>query len=88
MYLLLNAQFYNKPTSNLDGGVEGIVLLNNDFQYSFTLFDKYSAWRKIEELEDQYSIEQLESLEKELFSILGKARIPKFQSKSVKAILH
>ena len=87
MYLLLNAQFYNKHSSNLDGGVEGSVLLNNDFHYSFTLFDRFTAWRKIEELEDQYSIAQLEALEKELFNIYGKARIPVFQSKSVKAML-
>lgn len=76
MYLLKNAQFFNNHSSNLDGGVEGLVLLNNDFYYSFTLFDSFSAWKNIEELEDQYSIEQLEALEKELFCKYEKTRIP------------
>ena len=76
MYLLKNAQFFYKNSSNLDAGVEGLVLLNNDFYYSFTLFDTFTAWNKIEELEDQYSNEQLEALEKELIGIYEKARIP------------
>jgi len=76
MYLLKNAQFFYKHSSNLDAGVEGLVLLNNDFYYSFTLFDTFTAWKRIEELEDQYSNEQLDSLEKELLCIYEKALIP------------
>jgi hypothetical protein len=76
MYLLKNAQFFYKQSSNLDGGVDGLALLNNDFYYSFTLFDTYSAWNEIDELEDQYSNEQLEAVEKELLHIYVKTRIP------------
>ena len=76
MYLLKNAQFFYKHSSNLDAGVEGLVLLSNDFYYSFTLFDTFTAWNRIEELEDQYSNEQLEALDKELLCIYEKARIP------------
>lgn len=76
MYLVRNTQFFYKNYSGLDAGVEGSVLLNNDFYYSFTLFDTFTAWNKIEELEDQYSNEQLESLEKELLHIYEKSRIP------------
>jgi hypothetical protein len=80
MYLLKNAQFSYKHSSNLDAGIEGSVLLNNDFYYSFTLFDTFTAWKKIEELEDQYSNQQLEALEKELLGIYKKARIPVIRS--------
>jgi hypothetical protein len=76
MYLIRNTQFFDDNSSNPDAGVEGLVLLNNDFYYSFTLFDTFTAWNKIEELEDQYSNEQLEALEKELFYMYEKARNP------------
>jgi hypothetical protein len=82
MYLLKNAHFFDKHSSSLDAGVEGLALLNNDFYYSFTLFDTFTAWNKIEELEDQYSNEQLVAMEKELLCIYEKARIPVIRQES------
>jgi hypothetical protein len=76
MYFLKNAQFFYKQSSSLETGVEGLVLLNNDFYYSFTLYNTFTAWNNIEELEDQYSNEQLEAVEKELLCIYEKARVP------------
>jgi hypothetical protein len=80
MYLIRSAQFFYKNSPSLDAGVEGSILLNNDFYYSFTLFDTFTVWEKIDELEDQYSNEQLEALEKELFYLYEKARIPAVRS--------
>lgn len=86
MYLIENKEFFYRHSSNLDAGVEGLVLLNNGFYHSFTLFDSYTDWKDIEVLEDQYSIEQIEALEKELLYTYKKNRIPVIDVKVSKSL--
>lgn len=81
MYLLKNIQFFYNNSSNLDTGVEGLALLNNDFYYSFTLFERFAKWKEIEEWEEQYSTEQLEEVEEELLRIYEKVCNPVFEVK-------
>ena len=84
MYLLKNTQFYNPQYSNIKSGVVGQALLYNDFYYSFTLFDKFTEWKELEVLEDQYSTEQIEELEKEIWYEFEKNCIP--ESEKTKTI--
>ncbi len=69
MYLLEDIDLFYKQSSNLDTGVEGSVLLSNGFYYSVTVYDKFTDWKDIDVLEDQYTNEQLEAMEKELLSL-------------------
>lgn len=74
MYLLEDIEF-NKQPSNPGAGVTGQALLNNGFYYSVILFDTFTDWKDIGVLEDQYTNEQMDAIEKELFSIYRKNRI-------------
>jgi hypothetical protein len=75
MYLLDDIELFPKHSSDHNPGVEGSALLNNGFYYSVTIFDNYTDWKKIEVLEDQYTIEELEAIEKELFMFKKKYSI-------------
>lgn len=68
-----NIQFNYLNFSNIKIGVKGLVLLNNDCYYSFTLFDNFAVWEDIAYLEDQYNNEQIEELEKEIKKEYDKA---------------
>lgn len=72
MYLLEDFELFYKQSPNLDAGVEGLVLLNNGFYYSVTIFDTFTDWKEIEVLEDQYTNEQIEAMENELLYIYKK----------------
>lgn len=69
MHFLEDVDLFYRKSSNLDAGVEGTVLLNNGFYYSVTIYDTFTDWKDIAVLEDQYTNDQLEAIEKELISL-------------------
>ena len=69
MCLIENVELIYKQSSNPDTVFEGLVLLNNGFYYSVTIFETFIDWKEIEVLEDQYTNEQLEAMENELLCL-------------------